>query len=188
MNKLKAEQYAEMILSQWPETPSINRNEIIRALEGVDVQKSETLLEALETLPKSWRIGAKDIEAKAAMLRDKDGGLSFAVQHFICQVCSRGFDFCYSPDNDAPYRKVFSFCPECGFIPMVQLKQEGGKIYYRGDEERFELFKLNYGKEYAEMKARRGFFNSERDRASEFERLQVKGMLPNKTYEISKNS
>lgn len=183
MNKLRAEQYADMILDQWVETPRGNRSEIIRALEGVDVTKGEELLASLEALPKSWRIGAKDIEAKAGMLRDREGGVSFAVQHFICQVCARGFDFCYAPESDGPFKKVFPFCPECGFVPMVRLKQDGGRIFYRGDEERFDLFKLHHGREYAEIKARRGFFNSEKDRASEFEAQRIKGLLPNKTYE-----
>jgi hypothetical protein len=183
MNKFQAAEYSEMILCQWPDTPSINRGEIEKALMSLDIRKAPELLESMKALPPTWRIGAKDVEAKAALLRDNSEQLGFAITHWLCQVCGHGFDFCYAPESDGPYKKVYAFCPECGFIPMVKLFKDGPKLYYRGDVERYELFKLHHGTQYAEINARRGFYSNERDRKSEFKALEIKGLLPDKRYE-----
>lgn len=123
-------------------------------------------------------------EAKAQLGISSGGGSSNLPQlqtvKWICQICSRTFNFNYLPREGDEYREIFSMCPHCGFVPRVTMYLEGNRVTYIGDQKKMELMKIKNVRGQSTVdyyKAKRGeFFDKVKERDSEIKLFTEKGM------------
>jgi hypothetical protein len=160
-------------------------------LDGVSAERLYTQIKLL--VKSSYKVCLKEIrEAKASAgisVSGGNGSPKCQTVRWICQACSKLFNFNIDPAKDDEYLDVFNFCPHCGFIPCVTLFQEGPRITYTGDLKKIEMLSIrrdhidasgqvqNYSWiDYYKNKKTKAF-DKVRERESELRLFEEKGML-----------
>lgn len=154
----------------YPATKPSSKADFVKILSSVPDTQYEILLQTLKLTPPGYAIGVGDIRSALAKIEPHSDVFCFQTMKWLCQACNHQFFYNYSPASGAEYVGVFSFCPECGFSPQVNLCIEGSSIFYTGNQGKIEALKIPRasGKSIIDLyKNRTGFWNEKKEKESE---------------------
>jgi DNA-directed RNA polymerase subunit RPC12/RpoP len=156
------------------------------AFSPLSEQDAERLYAHIKTTTRaSFKVDMVAIREAKAQLGISDasgasGSPSFQTVTWICQACSKTYQFNYLPAESDEYREIFNFCPHCGFVPRLTLFLENGRVTYKGDQKMIERLKLPGPKgtstiEYYRKK-KGEFFDKVKERDSEIAMYANRGI------------